>query len=262
MLTIDLELLERTRDIALRASEKIMEIYQTDFNVETKGDNSPVTQADKLAEELIIKAIKAEISDLVPIIGEESVEEGTAPKIEGNMFWLVDPLDGTKEFVNKNGEFTVNIALIENGIPILGVVDAPAIKTTYWAARSIGAFMQSGDKAAQPITCRTPPTDGLSAMASRSHPSPEVEGFLKNYNIAQRVSSGSSLKFCRVAEGIADIYPRMGRTMEWDTAAGHAVLACAGGRVCKTDGTDLNYAKPGLENPHFIAIGPGIEIKS
>jgi len=261
MLNVGLGLLEQTRDIAIKAGQEIMKIYQTDFNVDTKDDNSPVTLADKIAEELIIQSITSEISDKYPIVGEEAVGEGNIPVVTDTAFWLVDPLDGTKEFVNRNGEFTVNIALIENGKPILGVVHAPAIQATYWAA-SLGAFARHGEGKVKQIRCRSAPVGGLSALVSRSHPSPEVEEFLLKYDIGNRVSAGSSLKFCLVAEGQADLYPRMGRTMEWDTAAGHAVLRFAGGQVYKTDGMELRYGKSEFENPHFIAVSPDVEIRT
>ncbi|MAN80588.1 MAG: 3'(2'),5'-bisphosphate nucleotidase [Rhodospirillaceae bacterium] len=259
MLTIDLNLLEQLTDIAKRAGARIMTVYETDFDVETKGDNSPVTQADRLAEELITQAIQSEISTDIPIVGEEAVEAEGLKQPTGPVFWLVDPLDGTKEFVKRNGEFTVNIALIENGQPVLGVVHLPVLDETF-VAGAPGAFKQTGDGPLRPIASRTAPAEGLTAVVSRSHGAEEADAFLERYTVAERVGAGSSLKFCRVAEGAADIYPRFGRTMEWDTAAGHAVLNFAGGRVLTTDGTPLGYGKIGLENPHFIAVGKGISL--
>lgn len=254
----DFGLLEQIDTIAKRAGAAIMDIYETDFDVEAKGDDSPVTQADQVAEAMIIKAIKDEVESEYPIVGEEDAAAGNMPDISGGVFWLVDPLDGTKEFIKKNGEFTVNIALIEAGQPVLGVVHLPAKDETFLGADA-GAYKQEGEGALKPITVRNIPIAGLTAVASRSHPSPEVEAYLTHFQIAERISAGSSLKFCRVAEGAADIYPRFGRTMEWDTAAGHAVLRFAGGRVVREDGTDLTYGKPGLENPNFIAIGQGVD---
>ncbi|HBT41734.1 MAG TPA: 3'(2'),5'-bisphosphate nucleotidase [Rhodospirillaceae bacterium] len=257
MLTIDLTLLERVADIAKRAGAQILTVYKTDFEVETKGDNSPVTQADQLAEALITQAIQSEISADIPIVGEEAVEAEGLKQPNGPLFWLVDPLDGTKEFVKRSGEFTVNIALIENGRPVLGVVHLPVLNETF-VAGAPGAFKQTGDGPPTPIASREAPAEGLTAVVSRSHGAEEADAFLERYTVAHRIGAGSSLKFCRVAEGAADIYPRFGRTMEWDTAAGHAVLNFAGGRVLTTDGAPLAYGKIGLENPHFIAVGKGI----
>jgi 3'(2'), 5'-bisphosphate nucleotidase len=257
MLTIDLSLLERVADIAKRAGARILTVYDTDFDVETKGDNSPVTQADRLAEDLITQAIRAEISTDIPIVGEEAAEAHGLKQPGGPVFWLVDPLDGTKEFIKRNGEFTVNIALIENGRPVLGVVHLPVLDETF-VAGAPGAFKQIGDGPLLPIASRAAPAEGLTAVVSRSHGAAEADAFLERYTVANRVGAGSSLKFCRVAEGAADIYPRFGRTMEWDTAAGHAVLRFAGGDVLTTDGAPLTYGKPGLDNPHFIAVGKGV----
>ncbi|HBC07158.1 MAG TPA: 3'(2'),5'-bisphosphate nucleotidase [Rhodospirillaceae bacterium] len=257
MLTIDLSLLERVADIARRAGAQILTVYKTDFEVETKGDNSPVTQADRLAEDLITQAILGEITADIPIVGEEAAEAEGLRQPNAPVFWLVDPLDGTKEFIKRNGEFTVNIALIENGRPVLGVVHLPVLNETF-AAGAPGAFKQTGDGPLTPIASRTAPAEGLTAVVSRSHGAEEADAFLERYTVAHRIGAGSSLKFCRVAEGAADIYPRFGRTMEWDTAAGHAVLNFAGGRVLTTDGAPLAYGKTGLENPHFIAVGKGI----
>lgn len=257
MLNITLGLLEQIGDVAKRAGQEIMKIYETDFAVEEKADSSPVTEADKAAEALILRSIREGITDMFPIVGEESFAAGKAPVVGDAPFWLVDPLDGTKEFVNRNGEFTVNIAMIDGGRPTLGVIHAPATKRTYWGAK-IGVFTQVGDEEERLIQCHEAPADGLVAMVSRSHRTPEVDTFLADYTIASETSAGSSLKFCLIAEGSADIYPRLGRTMEWDTAAGHAILQFAGGTVQDLDGNDLHYGKPGFENPHFVAKGPGV----
>ena len=257
MLNITLDLLEVIGDVAKRAGREIMKVYETDFAVEDKADSSPVTEADKASEALIIRSIREGITDTYPIVGEESFAAGNAPEVGDDPFWLVDPLDGTKEFVNRNGEFTVNIAMIDGGRPALGVVHAPATGRTYWAA-SMGVFAQTGDEEERLIKCREAPADGLVALVSRSHRTPEVDTFLADYSIQSETSAGSSLKFCLVAEGSADIYPRLGRTMEWDTAAGHAILHFAGGTVQDLDGNELQYGKPGFENPHFVAKGPGV----
>ncbi|HEX9568285.1 MAG TPA: 3'(2'),5'-bisphosphate nucleotidase CysQ [Rhodospirillales bacterium] len=257
MLNIGLSLLEQVGKIAKRAGQEILKVYKTDFKVEQKADRTPVTEADRAAEALILRAIREGITDKFPIVSEEAVAAGKAPVVKDSAFWLVDPLDGTKEFVSKNGEFTVNIAIVENGRPVLGVVHAPVSRKTYWGA-AVGSFAQDGDGPERVIKCRTVPAGGLVAMVSRSHRGPDVDAYLAQYKIASERSAGSALKFCVVAEGAADIYPRLGRTMEWDTAAGHAVLRFAGGTVEDLQGKDLTYGKPGFENPHFVAKGPGV----
>ena len=257
MLNIGLGLAKDCAAIARRAGAEIMKIYQTDFDVEAKGDSSPVTQADRVAEDVITRAIREGISNEFPIVGEEAASDGQIPDVTGTPFWLVDPLDGTKEFINRNGEFTVNIALIESARPVLGVVHLPAQNVTY-CGLNMGSFVLRGDEPRQDIQCRAAPEAGLTALVSRSHRTPEVDQYLANFNVAEEMSAGSSLKFCRVAEGAADIYPRMGRTMEWDTAAGHAVLRFASGEVRNLDGSGLSYGKQGFENPHFVAAGQGV----
>ena len=251
---ITLSLLDTLHVIAHDAGAAIMTVYNSNFTVDSKDDRSPVTEADRRAETLITARIKSDIGEMFPIVGEEAFADGNAPAIGDTPFWLVDPLDGTKEFISRNGEFTVNIALIENGRPILGVVHAPAIQQTYMGSPH-GASAALNGAGPVPIQCRPQPTHGLTALVSRSHKSPETEDFLKAYTIREEISSGSSLKFCVLARGAADIYPRLGRTMEWDTAAGHAVLRAAGGSVTDLDGRDLAYGKPGFENPHFVAWG-------
>lgn len=251
---IPLSLLDTLHTISVEAGKAIMKIYNTDFAVDAKDDNSPVTEADRVAEELIVKRIKSSIGNAFPIIGEEAFSDGNAPQLGAEPFWLVDPLDGTREFINRNGEFTVNIALIDAGLPVVGVVHAPALGQTFTGGPH-GAFFTQGDEGPMPIRCRAQPTEGLTALVSRSHKSPETDDFLKDFTIAEEMSSGSSLKFCAIARGIADVYPRLGRTMEWDTAAGHAVLKAAGGTVVNLDGVELGYGKPGFENPHFVAWG-------
>lgn len=260
---ITTDVVDRVRDIALRAGVAIMDVYASDFTIEKKEDASPVTEADRRAEGIILAAIRQEVTDEFPIVAEEEVAAGRMPSVEGTPFWLVDPLDGTKEFIKRRGEFTVNIALIEDGRPVLGVVHAPAIGSTYWASAH-GAFAVAvKGAAAQSIACRPMPARGLVAVASKSHRNPELEAFLARYDLAKSISAGSSIKFCLVAEGRADLYPRTGRTMEWDTAAGHAVVVFAGGRVTDMQGKDLLYGKPGFENPHFLVQGaPGVPLAS
>ncbi len=248
-------LVEKVESIAARAAAQIMRIRSRGFTVEYKDDSSPVTEADQAAEELIISAIHSGIGAAWPIVAEEQAAGGNLPDPGDGLFWLIDPLDGTKGFINKNSEFTVNIALIEDRAPILGVVHAPALGEAF-VGSSHGAFTRTADGVC-PIACRKAPSQGLSVLVSCNHKSPQTDDFLKAYSVAQKVGVGSSLKFCRVAAGRADLYPRFGRTMEWDTAAGHGVLRYAGGAVTLMDGGDFLYAKPKFENPHFIAHGKG-----
>lgn len=240
--------------IARDAGAAILAIYETDFEVRGKEDASPVTAADEAAEAVILAALR-KLSPQIPVIAEEEVAAGRIPAIE-RVFWLVDPLDGTKEFIKRNGEFTVNIALVSDGQPVLGVVYAPALGRMYLGATELGAFIEEGGER-RPIHCREVPAAGLTVVASRSHgDASALEAFLAGRQVADTRSAGSSLKLCLVASGEADVYPRLGRTMEWDIAAGHAVLAAAGGRVVSLlDQQPLRYGKPGFDNPHFAAWG-------
>jgi len=255
----DAELLESITKIARRAGEVILQVYATDFAVRGKDDASPVTQADEQAEALILAAL-AIVAPEIPVVAEESVAAGRVPDPArlGGRFWLVDPLDGTKEFISRNGEFTVNIALIERGQPLLGVVLAPALGRLFGGCRGIGAFVEDA-AGRRTIACRAVPDAGLTVVASRSHgDAAALDAFLAGRKVASLANAGSSLKLCLVAAGEADLYPRLGRTMEWDIAAGHAVLAAAGGSVCRIDtGAALAYGKPGFDNPHFVAAGLG-----
>jgi 3'(2'), 5'-bisphosphate nucleotidase len=243
--------------LALSAGQEIMAIYATDFTAQTKNDLSPVTEADEAAERLILAGL-ASYDAATPVISEEAASAGRIPEV-ANRFYLVDPLDGTKEFVSRNGEFTVNIARIENGLPILGVVYAPAVRRIFWGETGKGAAEGSvaadGTIAWKKLSVRPCPAGGAVVVASRSHRDAATEDFLKTIKVAKLVSAGSSLKFCLVAAGEADVYPRFGRTMEWDTAAGHAVLLAAGGKVLNSDGEPLCYGKRerGFDNPGFIA---------
>lgn len=247
-------LLENLVPIVRAAGEVVMAVYATDFEVAQKGDASPVTQADEQAEAVITAALQRLTPD-IPVVGEEAVSAGQMPEV-GERFWLVDPLDGTKEFISRNGEFTVNIALIERGQAVLGVVLAPALGTLYAGGVGLGAWMERGGER-QSLACREVPPEGLSVVASRSHgDAAALDAFLAGRRVARNVSAGSSLKLCLVAAGEADVYPRLGRTMEWDIAAGHAVLTGAGGSVDRVDGAGpLTYGKPGFDNPHFAAWG-------
>jgi len=249
-------LLNAVSAIARDAGAKIMEIYATDFEARTKEDASPVTDADLAAEAIITPAL-ADLTPQIPVVAEEAAAAGNAPKITSGRFWLVDPLDGTKEFLNRNGEFTVNIGLIEDGEPVLGAVFAPALDTLYTGAQGLGAYKTMGNAPPTPIQVRPAPAEGLTIVASRRHGDPAMlDSFLDGRTVKETIGAGSSLKFCLVASGDADLYPRFGRTMEWDTAAGHAVLKAAGGRVTNTDLTPFTYAKNDIfENPHFVAWG-------
>lgn len=246
-------LLDELSAIARIAGMEAMEIYATDFAVHDKDDKSPVTEADERVEAVILQRLAALTPD-IPIISEEAAAAGHIPDVDSH-FWLVDPLDGTKEFIKRNGEFTINIALVEQGRPVLGVVYAPALDRLFRGAEGIGAFLEQGG-VCRPITCRAVPAAGLTVVGSRSHGDAEaMNNFLAGRTVVEQKSAGSSLKFCLVAAGEADLYPRLGRTMEWDTAAGHAVLLAAGGSVNTLDGSALQYGKPGLDNPHFVAAG-------
>jgi 3'(2'), 5'-bisphosphate nucleotidase len=241
-----------------RAGAAIMDIYATDFEHRTKADESPVTAAD-LAAEAIIETELAQLTPDIPLVAEEAASEGRLPEISNGRFWLVDPLDGTREFLNRNDEFTVNIALIVDAVPVLGVVHAPALALTYTGIHGSGATRIQDGHPEAPIAVRPVPEEGVTIVASRRHGDPEaIDRLLRGRPVAGRKTAGSSLKFCLVAAGKADIYPRFGRTMEWDTAAGHAVLAGAGGQVTDAHGAPFTYGKPGFENPPFIAWG-GLE---
>lgn len=247
------DLVNGVRALAERAGEVILAVYDSEFAVEHKDDASPVTEADRQAEAVILAALRGDLGLGLPIVAEEEVASGHVPAAGMPAFWLVDPLDGTKEFIKRQGEFTVNIALVENGEPQLGVVHAPAVGLTYWASRH-GAFKAEGGRV-QAIRCRPIPQKGLIAVASRSHRTPETDAYLARFDVVETISSGSSIKFCLVAEGRADLYPRTGRTMEWDTAAGDAIVRFAGGSVTDMAGRPLTYGKPGFDNPHFVARG-------
>jgi len=248
--------------LAHEAGAIIMRHYAAGTEARTKSDHSPVTDADEEAEAHILRGLHA-LAPGVPVVAEEEVAAGRLPAVE-NHFFLVDPLDGTKEFISHNGEFTVNIAEVENGVAIRGVVYAPAKNRLFLGEAPGGAWEIEIDVAAKPdfaqakpIHVRRPPADGLVAVASRSHRDKKTEEYLAAYPVKDFITAGSSLKFCLVAAGEADIYPRHGTTMEWDTAAGHAVLAAAGGSVTELDGSPFLYGRVsgGFTNPHFVARG-------
>ena len=237
-----------------------MAMYAQDIDVSRKPDHSPVTEADRASEEVILRHL-AKIAPNIPVVAEESVAAGSMPHIV-DLFFLVDPLDGTREFISRNGEFTVNIALVEQGLPVAGVVLAPAIGRLF-ATDSEGAYQATLDTRdiagslplaqQRELHCRGPRSSRLRAVASRSHRDNETDAYLARHNITDTISAGSSLKFCLLAAGEADVYPRFGPTMQWDTAAGHAVLRAAGGEVYRADGEILRYGGSELRNPPFIA---------
>lgn len=247
------ELLDHAVRIARRAGDAILEVYGGEHGTRVKADDSVVTDADHRAEAIIVPALQA-LAPGVPVVAEEACAGGDLPAVRDE-FWLVDPLDGTREFVSRNGEFTVNIALVQHGTPVLGVVFAPALDRLFAGACGAGAFVEEQGRR-RPLAARAAAGAGLVVVGSRSHgDAAALERFLAGRRVADLRSAGSSLKFCLVAAGEADLYPRLGRTMEWDIAAGHAVLAAAGGRVERLDGAPMTYGKPGFENPHFAAWG-------
>jgi len=246
-------LLAAIRPIAEEAGRATLRFYGL-TEATAKADGSPVTAADQAAEDIILPALR-HLTPEIPVVSEEEASKGLSPDVTGARFWLVDPLDGTKEFLSGNGEFTVNIALIEHGQPILGVVVVPALGETYAGAEPGSAVLEcsAGERS---IAVRTPPEDGLTVVGSRSHgDAAAMEAFLGGRKVASFRAAGSSLKLCLIARGEADLYPRLGTTMEWDIAAGHAVLRAAGGRVELLDGSVLTYGKADYRNPHFVAIG-------
>jgi len=257
------ELAASVRTIAGRAGQATLVYYEDveGMGVTEKSDDSPLTRADLAADRIITQALQAETPD-IPVVSEESVEQEGAPAV-GRLFWLVDPLDGTKEFIQQNGEFTVNIALVADGEPVLGIVHAPALARTWLGARVPGGEahavrISDGEDPAE-IATRDAPADGLTVVASRRHGDPDqLAPYLHGHGVAETRNAGSSLKFCVLASGEADLYPRFGRTMEWDTAAGHAVLAAAGGRVETLDGAPLTYGKEAFANPQFVAYSHGV----
>jgi 3'(2'), 5'-bisphosphate nucleotidase len=250
MLSDPAALLPDLERLARLAGTAIMEVYATDFAVERKGDDSPVTEADQKAEALILPGLRALTPD-IPIVAEEEAAAGRIPTVNGT-FWLVDPLDGTKEFIKKNGEFTVNIGLILHGVPVAGVVYAPA-QAVLWAGAGGKAWRENA-QGRTAIACRPVPATGAVVLDSRSHRAPErLTAFLAQLQAPRLENAGSSLKFCKVAEGSADFYPRFGPTSEWDTAAGHAVLRAAGGEVVTWDGAPLAYGKDRFLNTDFLA---------
>ncbi|MGR3466508.1 MAG: 3'(2'),5'-bisphosphate nucleotidase CysQ [Shimia sp.] len=256
-------LMNEMRRLALAAGEAIMAVYDApDFEVKTKGDDSPVTEADEAADAIIAEGLRAAFPE-VPLVTEEQADSHGQ---DVETFLIVDPLDGTKEFINRRGDFTVNIAYVEAGVPIRGVVYAPA-KGRLFYTRADGATVEEagpfGPTPGAQTELRTaePDNGALRIVASKSHRSPELEDYIARYQVADSKAAGSSLKFCLIATGEADLYPRLGPTMEWDTAAAHAVLAGAGGAVLDYESrAPLRYGKAGFRNSYFIATAPGVEL--
>ncbi|MEE8119020.1 MAG: 3'(2'),5'-bisphosphate nucleotidase CysQ [Gammaproteobacteria bacterium] len=242
--------------IAQRASEQILKTYLTDFDIEAKEDQSPLTEADLASHRTIVEGLRELTPDL-PILSEESADIPYAERRTWTTYWLVDPLDGTKEFIKKNGEFTVNIALIKNGLPMAGVVHVPATGVTYSGCVGVGACRREAGAQPEPIRVGSSAANPVRVVASRSHRSTAIDSYLEKLGNHEIVSMGSSLKICLVAENRADVYPRLGLTSEWDTAAAHAVVAAAGGRIISAEsGEDLVYnSKESILNPHFIVFG-------
>lgn len=255
------------RDLAISAGDVIMEIYNSDdFDVRSKSDDSPVTAADEAADKLISAGLRAAFPEIALVTEEQAATHDTS----GDTFLIVDPLDGTKEFINRRGDFTVNIALVENGVPTRGVVYAPARSRMFYT-QADGTSVEETAEAGfapgaagnvTPIRVKDSDNAGLLVVASKSHRDAATDEYIAKYAVDDMKSAGSSLKFCLVATGEADLYPRLGRTMEWDTAAGQAVLSGAGGQVVRFDDlTPLRYGKAGFENPFFIATTPSVDLK-
>lgn len=253
------------RRLALEAGDRIMEVYNgPDFEVKAKGDASPVTEADEAADALISAGLRAAFPDVVLITEEQAASHS----LTAQTFLIVDPLDGTKEFVQRRGDFTVNIAYVQDGVPLRGVVYAPAQGRLFYTqadGRSVeetGALDKAVPGAVTPIRVSAPDNGALMVVASKSHRDAATDDYIGKYAVKDMKSAGSSLKFCLVATGEADLYPRLGRTMEWDTAAGDAVLRGAGGHVVRFDTHEaLGYGKAGWDNPFFIAYAPGVALK-
>jgi 3'(2'), 5'-bisphosphate nucleotidase len=248
-------LLPHVRQLVAAAGDAILEVYASGHEVEYKADDSPITRADRAAHEVLSAGLRRLTPD-VPVLSEESAEEHAHEvRRRWNEFWLVDPLDGTKEFINRNGEFTVNVALIRDHRPVLGVVAAPVLGLVYYGADGLGAFIAQRDGSERRIHVR-PAADPLVVVGSRSHRGDSLDGVLARIGAHEMRPMGSSLKFCLVAEGTADLYPRLGPTSEWDTAAAQAVVEAAGGAVTTLDGMPLRYnERDTLLNPHFLAFG-------
>jgi 3'(2'), 5'-bisphosphate nucleotidase len=246
-------LADALRPIAARAGAAIMEVYNGAFTVERKDDESPLTLADLESQRIIVEGLQR-LTPGVPVLSEEAAQAPWSVRQSWRELWVVDPLDGTREFVKRNGEFTVNIALVTEHEPVLGIVAAPAQGISYWGAQGVGAFRQDQNGAVQQIRVSAP-VSPLRVVGSRSHMSPETADYLAGFPAHEMTGVGSSLKFCLLAEGKAELYPRFGPTSEWDTAAGQALLEAAGGHVTRMDGHRLRYnCRESLVNGDFVAF--------
>jgi 3'(2'), 5'-bisphosphate nucleotidase len=249
------QLLEPVLAIAREAGLRILDIYQSDFAVETKEDRTPLTAADRAAHAVIVRELGL-LTPAVPVWSEESAAVPLEQRRDWPWFWLVDPLDGTREFIKRNGEFTVNIALVRGHAPVLGIVHVPVLDRDYFGGPGLGAWRRDGGGDARAIGVRRPAAQPVRVAGSRSHAGGAMAGFLQDIGPHELVSMGSSLKFCLVAEGAADIYPRLGPTSEWDTAAGQAVVEGAGGQVVDAGGAPLLYnTRAAVLNPDFLVLG-------
>tara|TARA_R110000851_G_scaffold22821_3_gene67411 strand:+ start:437 stop:1234 length:798 start_codon:yes stop_codon:yes gene_type:complete len=259
------KLISVMRTLALEAGAKIMDIYEADdFAVKVKSDASPVTEADEAADAIISAGLRAAFPEVPLVTEEQAASHGETAKT----FLIVDPLDGTKEFINRRGDFTVNIAYVEAGVPTRGVVYAPAKGRMFYtladgtSVEEEGPFSKDAPGSLHPVRVTQPDNTALMVVASKSHRDQATDDYIGKYSVKDMTSAGSSLKFCLVATGEADLYPRLGRTMEWDTAAGHAVLNGAGGQVVRfEDHLPLTYGKADFANPFFIALAPGVVLK-
>jgi 3'(2'), 5'-bisphosphate nucleotidase len=242
--------------LAREAGRAILEVYASSFSVQEKEDRSPLTEADLRSEKLILAGLKR-IAPEIPVLSEESAQAPYATRRTWGRMWVVDPLDGTKEFVQRNGEFTVNIALVDNQRPVLGIVHAPVLERSYYACEGVGAFRSDAQASGRPIRVAKRGPGPLRVVGSRSHRGSSLDAFLSRVGPHELVEVGSSLKLCLVAEGQADVYPRLGPTSEWDTAAGQCVLEQAGGQVLKLDGEPLEYNRENTLNPSFVGFADG-----
>ena len=247
------KLVQVARVLAIEAGNQIMPLYKRGIDIKLKSDHSPVTDADNLADNVIVSGLFSK-TPAIPIISEEGIAKGQRPNIRDGLFWLVDPLDGTKEFISGTDEFTVNIALIENKTPILGVLYAPAIDDCYFS-NGEAAYHTNKKVECKQIHARKIPNTGATALVSRHHLSLATKNFVAENDIVETKAAGSALKFGLLASGKADLYPRFSPTMEWDIADGHAILVAAGGSIKQINGNDVCYGKKNLENPFFIARG-------
>lgn len=249
------EMLERLIAACREAAQAILAVYGRDFDVQAKGDTSPLTEADMASHRILVRELGAITPD-IPVLSEESSRIDWGQRRRWRRLWVVDPLDGTREFIKRNGEFTINLALVENHRPVLGILAVPVQNRCYTGITGDGAAVWMDYRDPQPIRTRRPAADPPVVLGSRSHGNPRTQAYFESLGTHERLVRGSALKFCAVAAGEADFYPRLGPTSEWDTAAGHAIVEAAGGRVTRGDGGPLTYnAGPSLINPDFFVTG-------